>query len=186
MLIRTVLTLITLWAVTMGAWAEELQSFDRLSRDNVTLKTSVLSSGAGMAEQTLKTNYGTYAKNISTSKVMQVDVVLAKPDGPELKIEAFAFLKDRNGSRVSRAPLKVMAGDEPNTYTFDITSSHVRERWVYADLGKVSESGDKVVGWIVRAVANNTIVGIAYSSESYREVAGNPAALEKFAPVAKN
>lgn len=186
MLIRTIVSSLAFCAVTLGAWADGLQPFDRLSRNNVTLKTSVLSSGANTTGQSIKTDYGTYSKDVSTSKVMQVDVALPKTDGPEIKVEAFAFFKNRGGSQVNCTPLEVTPGEKLHSYTFDITASHRRERWMYADDGKVSEYGTKAVGWIVRAIANNTIVGIAYSSESYREVAGNPAALEKFAVTAPN
>lgn len=165
--------------------AQELQPYDRLGRGNVTLVASVVSGGSSMEEQTLKTSYGTYTKDMVNSKTVQVDVTLPNTDDPPVKMEAYVFIKARGSSRVRYQPAEVRPMEKLNSYTFDMTVKYSKERWMYADAGKVTETGDKVAGWIVRAIADSRIVGIAFSSESYRTIAANPDSLEKFELVAQ-
>lgn len=160
--------------------APALEPYDRLARGNVTLDAAVVSGGSSAEEQTLKTSYGTYAKDMVNNKTVQVDVGLAKADDPPIKMEAYVFVKARGSSKVRYMPAVVTPTEKPDSYTFDMTVKYSKERWVYADAGRVTETGDKVVGWIVRAIANDRIVGIAYSSESYKAVAGDPNGLGKF------
>ncbi len=178
---RTACSTFLLVAFTLGSvLAETLQPYDRLARGNVTLVANVVSAGSTTEQQTWKTSYGSYAKDMVNSKTVQVDVTLAKPEDPPITMEAFVFIKSRGGSRVKYSPAEVKPTEKPGSYTFDMSVKYSKERWVYADYGRVTESGDKVVGWAVRAIANNKIVGIAYSSESYRGVAGDPTGLSKY------
>lgn len=178
---RTVCFALLLFPFTVRlAQAEGLQPYDKLARGNVTLKAEIVSAGSTTEEQTVKTDYGTYAKDMVNSKTVQVDVTLAKADDPPIKMEAYVFVKSRGGSKVKYFPAEVKPMEKMNSYTFEMTTKYSKERWMYANSGKVTESGDKVVGWVVRAIANNRIVGIAFSSESYRGVAGDPNGPGKF------
>ena len=163
-----------------STFAGTLQPYDRLARGNVTLKAQVVSSGSTTEEHTVKTNYGSYAKDMVNSRTVQVDVTLPNTDDPPITMEAYVFIKNRGGSKIKYMPAEVKSLSKLNSYTFDMTVKYSKERWVYAEAGRVNESGDKVVGWVVRAIADNRIVGIAYSSESYREVAADPNGLGKF------
>lgn len=155
--------------------AGEIERFDRLGRSNVTLKVVQLAGGSKVAGQNIKTNYGTYSKEIETRKEFEIAIPLLGGH-TELAVEAYAISKDRS-DKTMRAERLEVTQDAGGKFRFEISGGHTRERWMYADAGRVTEYGEKNLGWLVRAIAANQIVGVAGSSPQFETLAGEPGKL---------
>lgn len=160
-----------------AGFAGDPAPYDRLSKENVTMKVSVGGSGTTMTDQTLKTDYGTYSKDMKSEREMIVEIPVLKSGQTAPKIEAFCFFREHGSSKTQakKAEVKELG---PQSFSFVLEAENRRERWMYADNGKVSQYGEKILGWCVRAVANDKIVGIAGSSTKFEELAAKPQAIE--------
>ncbi|HRJ72728.1 MAG TPA: hypothetical protein PLS03_10915 [Terrimicrobiaceae bacterium] len=165
-----------LFTVSAG-FAGDPSPYDRLSKDNVTMKVSVGGSGSTMTDQSLKTDYGTYAKDMKSEREMIVEIPILKSGHAVPKIEAFCFFRDHGSSKTQAKKAEVKEVG-PQRFSFVLEAENRRERWMYADNGKVTQYGEKILGWCVRAVANDKIVGIAGSSTKFEELAARPQAIE--------
>lgn len=167
---------------TRSCLSEELLPYDRLARNNITLKAAIKSSGYKTTDQPVKTDYGTYVKNQTTAKEVQILLSLVPPD-VTVTLEAYAVFKDYQTKemRIERLPLEKSSAD---SYSFIMATEKTRERWMYADDGRVSETGEKILAWFVRAIVGNQIVGFAASAPTYDDLAQKPDRLEAF--LAKN
>lgn len=165
------------------ALADEPLPYDRLSRDNIVLKASIGESGKRLNEQTLRTTYGTYQKNVSSYKEVLIEAPLFTAGPARSRLEAFAIYKNHNTKQIKIEPEEVTEAG-PSKFCFILSAESQRERWMYAENGRVSQHGWKILGWFVRAIVDNRIVGIAASSLQYEAMAAAPnpqAAMEKTA-----
>jgi|GEM_PF-3786905 len=163
-------------------FAERPLPYDRLCKINVTLKTTIQKTGYKTTDQPVNTEYGTYVKNLTTAKKVHVSLPLLSPDLVIL-IEAYAVFKDYQTKelRVEQLPTE---GIDFKTYSFYMATEKTRERWMYADDGRVSETGEKILGWFVRVISANQVIGVASSSPTYDELAQKPDKLSEF--ITKN
>ena len=154
--------------------AQEAPSpYDQLSRNNIRVDAKIESAGTRTDSHSLKTNYGTYIKNMSTTK----EIVLSMHNPPaDLQVEAFAVIKDYRSQkqRVEKLEVETLS---PAKYGFIIEAEKIRERWMYAEDGKVSQKGNKVLGWLARVIRDKQIVGVAASGPQYEGLAKDPAKL---------
>ncbi len=176
MKIQKAVAIFILLSVCAG-FAGDPSPYDRLSKDNVTMKVSIGGSGTTMTDQTLKTDYGTYSKDMKSEREMIVEIPILKSGQPAPKIEAFCFFRDHGSSKTQAKKAEVRELG-PQKFSFVLEAENRRERWMYADNGKVSQYGEKILGWCVRAIANDKIVGIAGSSTKFEELAAKPQSIE--------
>lgn len=172
------LFLLLIAGAVASMWAEEIQPYDALSRANVSLKADQVSGGSAVKDQTLKTTYGTYIKEVSSSKQIVITIPLP-PKAADFTIEAYAFYRGRGTSSKDgmRAEKLEVTQDSPVSFTFAMSADHRRERWAYAEYGRVSEHGETISGWCARALAGGQVVGVAASAPQYEALAKSPGAL---------
>lgn len=117
-------------------------------------------------------------REITAIRNIQVDVVgLSENKGP-VEVQFFFALRDQESE------LKYYRGQQEN---FDLD----RGQWIFSTTEKRTtrqneffnrkrtDRGSKLVGWFVRVIQNNTIVGVAGSAPSYITTAGIPSEVDK-------
>jgi len=172
---------IAIFQVT-SCFSDDVLPYDRLSHANISLKPIIKSSGSKTTDQPVKTGYGTYVKNKTTAKEVQILLSLLPPDAT-ITIEAYAVFKDFQSKelRIEQLPVEKISVD---LYSFVMATKKTQERWMYADNGHVSETGEKILAWFVRAIVAHQIVGFASSTPTYDDLAQQPDKLAAF--LAKN
>lgn len=166
-----------LLALLTAAQAETLEAYDPLARNNLTLKTNLLSSGSAVTNRDLETGYGTYVRDLETEKILRVEIPVVPKEFSPPTIEAYAIVKNHQTKKLSSAKGEI-AQHSPNGTDFRFSAKNRRERWMYAEDGRVSQHGDKILGWIVRAIVDGRIVGVAASTDKYLIYAKNPRELQ--------
>jgi len=170
-----ILTLFTACCASATLQAQDLQPFDRLGRSNITLKTELLKGGSEVVGQSVKTDYGTYSKDLASVREFAITVSVLGKDNFDM--EAYALFKDHS-TKALRCSKLIVTRISDTEYRFKISAEHTRERWMYADEGRVSQSGEKIIGWLARAIFKNQIIGISASSPQFEELAKNPKKLD--------
>lgn len=157
--------------------AEVLEAYDPLARNNLSLRTNLLSSGSAVTKRGLETDYGTYSRDLETEKILRVEIPVVPREFSPPKIEAYALLKNHETKKWACTPGEIVQQSDGGT-DFRFSAKNRRERWMYAEDGRVSQFGDKILGWVVRAIVDNRIVGVAASSDKYLTYAKNPKELQ--------
>lgn len=156
------------------AWADDAMPYDRLGRDNVTVKVKETGSGKE-ADYQYKAYWGSYDRTETSTKNLAVEVAQVGAQSGEVKVELYFVMKPKGGKpfAVAAQPVTLAAGH--GVAEFSGSAEMQRERWVYSSLR--DSSGTSIAGWLVRVLRGQRIVGVAFSTESYRKAAENPAEL---------
>jgi hypothetical protein len=154
---------------TGGAWARDQAPFDRLGRDNVTIRAQ-LKSGGSSTDYSNKTSWGSYVRTVKSFKDIEVTVTQPRKEKHPLKLEFFFVMKGEN-----RYAKKAGEADFPEgegSAVFSTSAGKISSGWIY--IGIYERSGERVEGRLVRALKGDQIVGIAASAPSLEEMAANP------------
>lgn len=156
--------------------AEDLKPYDRLSRDNVEVKALAVSSGSKV-ETNWRTRYGSYAKDIKQLKLVEVSLSKVGTDKGPVTLEFYTVVRQEggNGERIEKAE-GLEDADKANTWVFAASASRSHQRYRYSNTDY--KSGEKIMGWFVRAIRDGQIVGIAASPSAFERYASSK---EKFA-----
>lgn len=161
-------------------FGQEIQPFDRLGRENVTIE-ALHKSGGSSSDYDYKTRWGSYSKTVTSTKEIEVTVKQPRKEKQPLTLEFFFVIKGDSGRYAKQAGIFDLPEGEGSA-TFSTSSKQDRARWVY--LGISERSGERIEGWLVRALRDQRIIGIAASSPSLEELAAKPDKLK--ALVASN
>jgi hypothetical protein len=108
---------------------------------------------------------------VTSTKDLEVTITQPRREKQPLKLEFFFVIKGDS----KRYAKQVGALDLPQgqgNAVFSTSSKQSQSRWVY--LGMHEKSGERIEGWLVRALNNDRIIGIAASSPSLEELAAYP------------
>lgn len=168
---RALLAIFFVFTVALG---EEIKAFDRLGRDNVTIQARHKSGGSS-ADYSYKTSWGSYVRQVTSTKDIEVTVTQQRKVKLPLKLEFFFVIKGDSGRYAKKAGILDLPEGEGSTI-FSTSSQQGQARWVY--LGFREKSGERIEGWLVRAIEGARIIGIAGSSPSLEEMAVHPEKLQ--------
>jgi len=154
--------------------AQEIAPFDRLGKNNVTVKAKQLSGGSKI-DRNWQTSWGSYDRDMTSTKVIEVEVSGIGTNKGPIKVEFFFAIKDEaNGLRYFEGQNEKNDLDR-GLWLFSTTAT--RNVVNLAALGERYKSGEKIVGWLVRVIRDNTIVGVAASAPAFEKAASNPGEL---------
>jgi hypothetical protein len=158
----------------LAALGEDLKPFDRLGRDNVTIRAQHRSGGSS-ADYSYKASWGSYVRTVKSVKDIEVTISQARKEKQPVKIEFFFVIKG-DSKRYAKKAGELDLPEGEGTAVFSASAKQNQQRWVY--LGYHERSGERIEGWLVRAVKEERILGIAASTPSLEEMAANPERLE--------
>lgn len=162
-------------ALAAVSYAEDLAPFDRLGKGNVTVKAKQLSGGSRI-DRNWQTSYGSYDRDTTSFKIIEVEVSGRGQSQSPLRVEFFFAMRDPDKGVRYFEGQEEASNATKGLYTFSTSVTRNDQRYVF--LGERYKSGDKPVGWLVRVIRDNAIVGIAASAPSYEKVAGSPGELD--------
>lgn len=152
-----------------GVVAQELKPYDRLSRDNIEVKAQAVSTGSKV-ETNWRSWYGSYYKDFKQLKLVEVSLSKVGDSKGPVTLEFYTVMKQEggNGERIVKAE-GLQDAERANTWVFAASASrsHLRYRYSNADY----KSGEKIMGWFVRAIRDGQIVGIAASPSAFERYA---------------
>jgi hypothetical protein len=154
--------------------AESLKAYDRLGRDNVTIRAQH-ESGSSTSDYSYRSRWGSYARTMTSTKDVEVTVTQPWKDKQALKLEFFFIIKGDSKRYAKQAGVLDLPEGEGSS-VFSTSARQGQERWVY--MGFRESSGERIEGWLVRALNNDRIIGIAVSSPSLEELAADPQKLK--------
>lgn len=157
-----------------AAWAQEIKPFDRLSRDNVTVKVKETGSGKNSDYQ-YKASWGSFDRTETSTKNLAVEVTKVGAQPEAVKVELFFVMKAKGGKPYAMTTEPISLPDGHGVAEFSGSAQMQRERWVYAN--ERNASGTSIAGWLVRVLRGDRIVGVAASMDTYLKAAENPAVL---------
>jgi hypothetical protein len=156
------------------ALGEDIKPFDRLGRENVTIRAQHV-SGGNSTDYRYKAAWGSYVRTVTSFKDIEVTIVQPRREKHSLKLEFFFVIK--GDSRYAKRAGEADFPEGEGSAVFSTSTRQRQERWVY--VGVYGQSGEKVDGWLVRALKGNQIVGVAASAPSLEETAANPERLDE-------
>lgn len=154
--------------------AGDIQPFDRLGRDNVTVKVKETGSGK-IADYDYRAYWGSYDRKETSTKNLLVEVAKVGAQPGPVEVEFFFVMREKGGKPFALASKPVTLPEGSGEAEFSGSAEAQRERWVYANISE--SSGTSMTGWFVRVVRGSRIVGVAASSDTLLKPAGDPAAL---------
>lgn len=166
--------LLSVFLLPLVALGEEIQPFDRLGRDNVTIQAQQKSGGSS-ADYRYKSRWGSYVRTVTSTKDIEVTVKQQRKEKQPLKLEFFFVIKGDTKRYAKQAGTLDLPEGEGSS-TFSTTSKQGQERWVF--MGVHERSGEHIEGWLVRALKDGRVLGIAASSPSLEELAAQPEKLK--------
>jgi hypothetical protein len=167
--VRLMKALCFLFLVPLVALGEDIKPFDRLGKDNVTLRAQHISGGSS-TDYSYKTSWGSYVRTVKSVKDIEVTIVQPRKEKHALKLEFFFVIKgDR---RYAKRAGEVDFPEGEGSAVFSTSARQSQQRFVF--VGAYAQSGEKVEGWLVRALKGGQIVGVAASAPSLEEMAANP------------
>ena len=149
--------------------ADAIKPFDRLGRNNVTIRAQQKSGGSS-TDYSYRTSWGSYVRTVTSTRDIEVTVNQPRKEKQPLKLEFFFVIKGDKRYAKQAGSLDLPEGE--GSAIFSTSSKRGQERWVY--LGFREGSGERIEGWLVRALKGDEIVGIAASSPSLEELAAQP------------
>jgi hypothetical protein len=157
--------------------AAELQPFDRLGRSNLTLHTSAVAGGAS-TQNDFKTNYGSYDKTKNQKKDIQVEIRPVSSNKSPITLRFYFVFRDAATKEEYFIPCDPVIFDQGSgTARFSETATSNDLKLVMIDIRE--KSGETIYGWLVRAIRDDTIVGIAGSNERFIGIAQDPRAFKE-------
>ncbi len=153
---------------------ETLKPYDRLGRDNVTIRAQQKSGGSS-SDYSYKASWGSYVRTVTSTKDIEVTISQPRREKQPLKLEFFFVIKGDSGKYAKQAGALDLPEGEGSA-VFSTSSKQGQSRWVY--MGIQERSGERIEGWLVRALKDDRIIGIAASSPSMEELAAYPAKLK--------
>ena len=149
--------------------SEPIISYDRLGRDNVTIRAQQ-KGGCSDPDYRYRSRSGSYLRTVTSTKDIEVTILQPRREKQPLRVEFFFVIKGEEKRYAKQAgALDLPAGEGTAVST---TAKQNQARWVY--LGFREGSGERIEGWLVRALSGNRIFGIAASSPSLEELAASP------------
>jgi hypothetical protein len=112
---------------------------------------------------------------VTSTKDVEVTVTQPRKEKQALKLEFFFIIKGDSKRCAKHAGVLDLPEGEGSS-VFSTSARQGQERWVY--MGFRESSGERIEGWLVRALNNDRIVGIAASSPSLEELAAYPEKLK--------
>jgi len=166
--------------IPLVALGEEIKPFDRLGRDNVTIRAQHRSGGSS-TDYDYKAPWGSYVRTVKSFKDIEVTIAQPRKEKHPLKLEFFFVIK--GDKRYAKKAGVVDFPEGEGSAVFSTSAQQNQQRWVY--IGVHGKSGERVEGWLVRALKEDRIIGIAASAPSLEEMAANPGRLNDLLAVAK-
>jgi hypothetical protein len=154
--------------------SEAVKPYDRLGRDNVTIRAQH-KGGGGSSDYDYKASWGSYARTVTSTKDIEVTITQPRREKQPLKLEFFFVVKG-DSKRYAKQAGALDLPEGEGSAVFSTSSKQSQSRWVY--LGVRERSGEQIEGWLVRALNNDRIIGIAASSPSLEELAADPQKLK--------
>jgi hypothetical protein len=148
--------------------AESIKPYDRLGRDNVTVRAQH-KSGSSTSDYSYRSRWGSYARTVTSTKDIEVTVTQPRKEKQALKLEFFFIIKGNSKRYAKKAGVLDLPEGEGSS-VFSTSAKQGQERWIY--MGFRESSGERIEGWLVRALNNDRIIGIAASSPRLEELAG--------------
>jgi hypothetical protein len=108
---------------------------------------------------------------VTSTKHIEVTITQPRREKQSLKLEFFFVIKGDSKRYAKQAGALVLSEGEGSA-VFSTSSKQSQSRWVY--VGVHERSGERIEGWLVRALNNDRIIGIAASSPSLEELAADP------------
>ena len=161
------------------ALGQEINPFDKLGRDNVTVRARHISGGSS-TDYSYKTSWGSYIRTVKSFKDIEVTVVQPRKEKHPLKLEFFFVIKAEN--RYARRAGETDLPEGEGSAVFSTSTRQSQQRFVY--VGIYDRAGEKIEGWLVRALKGDQIVGVAASGPSLEEVAAKPERLNALVAAA--
>ena len=158
-----------LFLLPLLAFGEEIKPFDRLGRENVTIRAQHISGGSS-TDYNYKTYWGSYVRTVKSFKDIEVTIVPPRKEKHPLKLEFFFVIK--GDYRYARKAGEADFPEGEGSAVFSTSTRQSQHRLVY--VGVYAQSGEKVEGWLVRALKGDQIVGVAASGPSLEETAASP------------
>jgi hypothetical protein len=159
---------------------QDIQPFDRLGRENVTIQAQHKRGGSS-SDYDYRASWGSYSKTVISTKEIEVTIKQHRKEKQPLIVEFFFIIKGESGRFAQQAGVLELPEGE-GTATFSTSSKQDRARYVY--LGIRERSGDRIEGWLVRALNRGRVLGIAASSPSFEELASRPDKLKPMVAAA--
>ena len=166
--------LIPLIAFSEDKVPEPIKPYDRLGRDNVTVRAQH-KSGSSSSDYSYRSRWGSYARTVTSTKDIEVTITQPRNEKQPLKLEFFFVIKGDSKRYAKQAGMLDLPQGEGSA-VFSTTAKQGQQRWVF--LGFHERSGERIEGWLVRALNNDRIIGIAASSPSLEELAAYPEKLK--------
>jgi len=150
-----------------------LLPYDHLSRDNIHVTAHTLETGS-VNYTYWATSWGSYSKDFTQKKLVEVSLSAIGNSGQPVSLEFFRVFRIDGGSEVF---VKSEAQDmmTNGSGAWCVAMSATRNVTHYRMAGVTTQSGEKIVGWFVRAIRSHRIVGFASSPSTYDRFAENPA-----------
>ncbi|HEY5743153.1 MAG TPA: hypothetical protein VIS99_11485 [Terrimicrobiaceae bacterium] len=159
---------------SQGKASEAIKSYDCLGRDNVTIRAQH-KGGSSDSDYSYRSRWGSYVRTVTSTKDIEVAITQPRKEKLPLKLEFFFVIKGDSKRYAKQAGIMDLPEGE-GTAVFSTSAKQGQERWVF--LGVHEKSGERIEGWLVRALNNDRIIGIAASSPSLEELAADPQKLK--------
>jgi hypothetical protein len=117
--------LLAIFVVPLVALGEETKPFDRLGRDNVTIRAQHKSGGSS-ADYSYKTSWGSYVRTVTSTKDIEVTVTQQRKEKLPLKLEFFFVIKGDSGRYAKKAGILDLQSGE-GTAVFSTSSQQGQE-----------------------------------------------------------
>ena len=131
--------------------------------------------GGNDANYRYRSRWGSYVRTVTSTKDIEVTILQPRKAKQSLRAEFFFVIKGEEKRYAKQAGVLDLPEGE-GTAVFSTTAKQNQARWVY--LGFREGSGERIEGWLVRALNGNRILGIAASSPSLEELAASPEKLK--------
>lgn len=151
--------------------------FETFNNANVSLDVGVQKAGRSTVDN-FPTSYGSYDKDITSTKTMKVEVRKAG-DVPYAGVEFFWSIRDEQdkSTRLERCKPVLLLGEQREV---EFTRTSERSDTKYVRLGTREKDGEKVLGWLARCVAlfDGRVIGVKASNQDLEKLGKKGVALE--------
>ena len=161
---------------------ETLKPYDRLGRDNVTIRAQQ-KGGSSSSDYSYRSRYGSYVRTVTATKDIEVTITQPRKEKQPLKLHFFFVLKGDSKRYAKQAGVLDLPEGEGSA-VFSTSAKQGQQRFIY--IGFRESSGERIEGWLVRALNNDRIIGIAASSPSLEELAAYPDKLKGLLTAAES
>ena len=122
-------------------------------------------------------------RNVTSTKDVEVTITQPRREKQPLKLEFFFVIKG-DSIRYAKQAGALDLPEGEGSAVFSTSSKQAQARWVY--LGVRERSGERIEGWLVRALKDDRIIGVAASSPSLEELGANPDKLKGLLTAAES